>query len=316
MALPRGLLVHPDEMGELWVSRLKGSDIKIVGLHPVGGKKANESLEQLRLEVLAGKFDKSFAALREMGIAVEFEMHAMSWLLPRSVFAQHPDWFRMDREGNRVADFNLCAASEEALAFVGRRAAELATVLRSDTHRYYFWIDDVRDSYCHCPQCRELSPSDQALRIYNAILEGIRTVDPLATHCYLAYQATREVPQKVAPLEGIFLEYAPFDRDFHRPLADETCEKNVIESKPLAGLLDRFGRSGAKVLEYWLDNSLFSRWKKPPVAFVNDVPVMQADLAFYEKLGFEDATVFACYLGEDYEALHGAPDLTDYLKQS
>ena len=154
------------------------------------------------------------------------------------------------------------------------------------------------------------------MRIYNAILEGIRTVDPLATHCYLAYQATREVPQKVAPLEGIFLEYAPFDRDFHRPLADETCEKNVIESKPLAGLLDRFGRSGAKVLEYWLDNSLFSRWKKPPVAFVNDVPVMQADLAFYEKLGFEDATVFACYLGEDYEALHGAPDLTDYLKQS
>ena len=123
MALPRGLLVHPDEMGELWLSRLKGSDIKIVGLHPVGGKKANESLEQLRLEVLAGKFDKSFAALREMGIAVEFEMHAMSWLLPRSVFAQHPDWFRMDREGNRVADFNLCAASEEALAFVGRRGA-------------------------------------------------------------------------------------------------------------------------------------------------------------------------------------------------
>lgn len=314
MALPRGLLVHPDELGDLWISRLKGSDIGIVSLHPVGGKKADESLEALRRDVLDGKYDAKFAALRAMNIGIEFEMHAMSWLLPRTEFGAHPDWFRMSREGERVADFNLCVSSEAALDFVSARAAELAKVFTPTTHRYHFWIDDVRDSYCHCPRCRELSASDQALKVYNAVLAGIRTVDPLATHCYLAYQMTRDVPTKVTPSEGIFLEYAPFDRDLHRPLSDVNCEKNASEIAPLQELLDRFGKKGAKVLEYWLDNSLFSKWKKPPVAFVNDVPVMQDDLRFYEALGFEDVTVFACYLGEDYEALHGAPDLADYLK--
>lgn len=314
MALPRGLLVHPDELGDTWISRLKGSDIGIVGLHPVGGKKAHETLESLRRELVEGAFDARFAALRDMGIGIEIEAHAMSWLLPREEFAAHPDWFRMTAEGERVADFNLCVSSEAALDYVAAKAAELAKVFTPTTHRYHYWIDDVRDSYCHCPACKGLSPSDQALVVYNAILRGIRTVDPLATHCYLAYQATRAVPSKVTPSEGIFLEYAPFDRDFHRPLSDPDCEKNASESKPLAGLLKYFGKKGAKVLEYWLDNSLFSKWKKPPAAFENDVPVMLSDLAYYESLGFEDATVFACYLGEDYEALHGAPRLDEYLK--
>lgn len=314
MALPRGLLVHPDELGDLWVSRLKGSDIGIVGLHPVGGKKANETLEQLCRDLQDGRFDRPFAALREMGIEIEFEAHAMSWLLPREEFVAHPEWFRMNKEGERVGDFNLCPSNEEGMDYVARRTAKLAQILKPTTHRYYFWIDDVRDSYCHCPDCSALSPSDQALKIYNKLLEGIRTVDPLATHCYLAYQATREVPRKVDPSEGIFLEYAPFDRDFHRPLSDAACEKNAIETAPLSGLLERFGKNGAKVLEYWLDNSLFSKWKKPPQPFKNDVPVMREDLRYYEALGFTDATVFACYLGEDYEVLHGAPDLEDYLK--
>jgi hypothetical protein len=314
MALPRGLLVHPDELGDLWLSRLRESDIKIAGLHPVGGKKAHEYVEDLRRDIVDGKFDAKFAALREMGIDIEFEMHAMSWLLPREEFTAHPDWFRMNGEGERIADFNLCPSSAEALALVADRAAELAKVFVPTTHRYYFWIDDVRDGVCHCPKCRGLSSSDQALTIYNALLKGIRTVDPQATHCYLAYQNTRDVPQSVTPEKGIFLEYAPFDRDFHRPLHDADCEKNVLEKAPLQGLLDFFGRDGAKVLEYWLDNSLFSKWKKPPQPFVNDVPVMQEDLRYYEALGFQDATVFACYLGEDYEALHGAPQLDDYLK--
>ena len=67
MALPRGVVIHPDELGDLWLSRLKHSDIRTVGLHPVGGKKADESLEALRLAVLRGDFDKKFATLRQMG---------------------------------------------------------------------------------------------------------------------------------------------------------------------------------------------------------------------------------------------------------
>ena len=314
MSLPRGLLVHPDELDALWIERLRGSSIKTVGLHPVGGKKAHESLEELYQAVRRGEFEDRFARLREMGIELEYEVHAMSWLLPRELFSAHPDWFRENEEGERVADFNLCASSKGALDHIAERAAELARVLRPTTHRYHLWIDDVRQSFCHCEKCRKLTPSDQALTVYNALLHVIRRVDPSATQCYLAYQNTGAAPVAVQPEKGIFLEYAPFDRDMHRPLSDVACEKNQKETASLPDLLRFFGTENAKVLEYWLDNSLFSKWKKPPQPFVLDEPVLCDDLKFYEALGFPEVTVFACYLGPDYEALHGAPQIDAYLK--
>lgn len=314
MSLPRGLIVHPEELDERWIKRLEKSDICTVGLHPVGGKKAHESLQSLYEDVRAGKYDARLRRLREMGLGIEYEMHAMSWLMPRELFAEHPDWFRMKEDGERVADFNLCPSNPEALDYVAARSAELSRVLTPTTHRYHLWIDDVRDSFCHCPACRALTPSDQALAVYNAILKGIRTVDPLATQCYLAYQKTRPVPTSVKPAEGVFLEYAPIDRDFDRAMNDASCEKNAIEGKPLPALLSFFGTKGAKVLEYWLDNSLFSKWTKPPKPFTLNGEVLRQDLAYYESLGFADATVFACYLGSDYEELYGAPEIEDYLK--
>ena len=178
MSLPRGLLVHPDELDALWIERLRGSSIKTVGLHPVGGKKAHESLEELYQAVRRGEFEDRFARLREMGIELEYEVHAMSWLLPRELFSAHPDWFRENEEGERVADFNLCVSSKGALDHIAERAAELARVLRPTTHRYHLWIDDVRQSFCHCEKCRKLTPSDQVLTVYNALLHGIRRVQP------------------------------------------------------------------------------------------------------------------------------------------
>ena len=39
---------------------------------------------------------------------------------------------------------------------------------------------------------------------------------------------------------------------------------------------------------------------------------MRADFEFYRSLGFEDFSSFACYLGEDYEELHGEVDITPF----
>jgi hypothetical protein len=39
---------------------------------------------------------------------------------------------------------------------------------------------------------------------------------------------------------------------------------------------------------------------------------MKADFAYYRSLGFEDFSSFACYLGEDYEALFGEVDVTPF----
>ena len=91
-------------------------------------------------------------------------------------------------------------------------------------------------------------------------------------------------------------------------------EKNADQNQHLKGLIETFGKNGAKALDYWLDNSLFSNWTKPPKAFVADEAVIHADFEYYKSLGFTDISTFACYLGADYIELHGEPDITAFAE--
>ena len=85
-----------------------------------------------------------------------------------------------------------------------------------------------------------------------------------------------------------------------------------MQSKFIVPLLDFFGADDAKALDYWYDNSLFSRWKKPPQPFSVDRDVLFSDFEYYRSLGFSDIGCFACFLGEDYEALYGDVDISDF----
>ena len=161
--------------------------------------------------------------------------------------------------------------------------------------------------------CRKIA-FRSSLIIYNTILTGIRRVDPNAKQCYLAYCDTLSVPEKVKPLDGIFLEYAPIDRDTKIPLEDRTCEINQRYHKEINALIDFFGTKDAQALEYWLDNSLFSGWKKPPKPLTICTDTIQQDIAFYRKTGFEGITTFGCYLSDDYIELYGTPPIADYGK--
>lgn len=192
------------------------------------------------------------------------------------------------------------------------RAAVLAALLDTGVSRYFFWLDDVTDCACHCPDCRQLSPSDQQLRTVNAMLTGLRRYNRSAKLCYIAYHDAMDVPRKVQPLDGVFLEYAPIKRDFHRPINDMDSPENVSEARSLRELVAFFGAQDARVLDYWMDNSLYSNWTKPPRLFTLDEEVMKWDAAFYASLGFECVTSFGCYLGPDYRRLYGRPPILRY----
>ena len=308
----RGIIVHPEELTREWIDRMADAGLNALGLHPVGGVHADQSLQRaIDLHALPeSRALRAAAALR--GISVEYEAHAMAWLLPRHLFDRHPDWFRMDEKGERTADFNLCASNPDALDYVSQRTALLASLLETGSSKYYFWADDVSGYACHCPACRALTASDQQMRLVNAMLRGLRMYDKAAKLCYLAYVDALEAPKKVAPLDGVFLEYAPIRRNHHRPLNDPDCAENRREAQPLRDLIAFFGAKDARVLDYWMDNSLFSGWKKPPKPFALDEETMRRDLDFYASLGFESVTAFGCYLGPDYQALYGEPPLKGY----
>ncbi len=308
----RGIIIHPDELEWSWVERLQEAHLNVLALHPPGGANAHVALESAIHYRFLHETQAIFSRLSHMGVEIEYEAHAMGWLLPRSLFAVKPEWFRMDENGCRVADFNLCPSQPEALDYVAARAEQLARLLNVDSDRYFFWLDDVSNCACHCEKCRSLSVSDQQLIVTNAMLQGIRRYKATARLSYLAYHEAIAAPQKAEPMNGVFLEYAPFHRNAHKPLMDPDCAENVQEARSLKPLLSYFGKQDSQVLEYWMDNSMYSNWTKPPKRFALDEAVMQEDVKAYREMGFASITSFGCFLGQDYRALWGEPPVKRY----
>lgn len=307
-----GMIIHPEELTENMTEQIIGSKVQVLGLHPTGGATADESLSRL-IELMKDEaFLNKLSRLRENGIAIEYEFHALSYLLPRSEFEKHPEWFRVNENGERCNDFNMCASNPEALAFITERARQLALIFKSDTGRYAFWIDDMQGKSCSCEKCSVLSPADQAMLIYNAILAGIKMVDGKAKQCYLAYQDQMEAPQTVKPDKDIYLEFAPMRKNTLEPFAESAANEGFL--KPLPKLLEVFGKSDARALEYWLDNSLFSDWKKPARLLKYSPEVIEKDISFYLDCGFEFITSFACFLSDDYSENFGQPPLKEYVE--
>ncbi len=303
-----GILIHPEELNKKQIDRVKKLGITTLALHPRGGEKAHETLTEMLSMLENEKYRSLIDYARSLGIEIEYEFHAASYLLPRELFADHPDYFRMDENGKRTPDLNLCVSNEEALSIVVKRAAELAKKLYKSTPNYYFWLDDIKNKSCRCPRCRALSPSDQQLTVMNAIVKELQKSVKNARLAYLAYFECIDTPKTARPADGIFLEYAPIERDMHKRLSETEGE----ETNRIRDLLSYFGKEASKVLEYWLDNSLFSKWKKPPVRFLPDSELIKDDISYYLDLGFEYITSFACFLGEDYEDLYGEADISSF----
>jgi hypothetical protein len=242
---------------------------------------------------------------------VEYELHAMSDLLPRDLFQKNPSLFRMNEDGDRTPDANLCVHSREALEIASRHAVELMGLMRSTTGRYFLWGDDGRP-WCHCRLCKVFSDADQALVVTNTLLRAIRKQDSVATMAHLAYANTLLPPKAIKPDQGVFLEYAPINRRYDIPLSDMKDPENQHHLEALDANLEIFGRDDAQVLEYWMDVSRFSRWKKPARKLPFNSSVLAADLEVYGSRKIRHVTSFAAYVDASYVAQYGDPPLNSY----
>lgn len=301
------LLIHPEELSREWVDRLVAQGVDVLGLHPVGGESAADSARRLIVQMENPDFRNLIDYAWEKGLQVEYELHAAGFLLGRELFESHPEYFRLEN-GKRNPLHNFCVSNDEALNLLTDNAVELAKKLYRSRPYYYFWLDDTQDKYCTCEGCSRLSMSDQQMLVMNAMVKKLRAAIPGAKLCFLAYNGTEAPPTQLKPEEGIFLEYAPMSRDFSVPA--ENVSQKVKDN--IQKLMEVFGTEDATVLEYWYDNSMFSRWTRPPKVFIPRNDLIPGDLRWYESLGFEHIASFACYLGEDYVNLYGEPDISAF----
>lgn len=290
----RGVVVYPSDLTSIgckkWVEMANDAGLNVIGLH---SDTRLETLPKLKafLESTQGKV--FLAECKKYNIDVEYEQHILMELLPRDLFEEHPDFFRVDKEGKRNGDYNMCFTSKEAMEIVKKNAVEMARWIRPTSHRYFFWTDDVQ-LYCNCSECSKYNPSEQVLLYENAVLEALKEYDPKATVAHLAYVETVVPPQKVKPLDGVFLEFAPIQRDYSKPLDAELVAH-------LKNNLEIFPSETAHILEYWLDVSMFSDWKKNNLVKVPcSKEEIERDVELYEKLGIKSMTTFGAWINGDY----------------
>lgn len=298
--LTRGVVLVPEDLTLAdWPERAKRAGLTTIALHPFPGK----VIQWVRSAAGHSFLDQC----RTLGLEVEYELHAMRELLPRNRFPKEPELFRMDAKGERTPDANCCPSNPRTREAIAEAAVDIAQTLRPTTGRYFYWGDDGRP-WCQCPKCRGLSDSDQALLVENALCQALRRGEPAAQVAHLAYHNTLPPPTQVKPAEGVFLEYAPIRRRYDLPYAQQQKAGDPDALSALDANLTAFPRETAQVLEYWLDVSRFSKWKRPSVRLPWRRDVFLDDLETYHQRGIRHVTTFAVFVDADYQQRYG--DLT------
>jgi hypothetical protein len=281
------------------------SELNLLGIHAntISRNPANtgfEDLTSLKSFLRSKEGQLLIDECEKKQISIEYEAHALQELLPRELFDEHPEYFRMDENGTRQKDHNMCFSSEGAYSEIEKNIVEIVRWLKPTTHRYFFWTDDVNNSYCHCELCKDYIGSEQTLLYENRLLNIIRKTDPLATLAHLAYGSTLTAPAKVKPLDRIFLEYAPIDRDLSKPIPEEHI-------RYLEDNLKIFPKNTAHVLEYWIDASKFSRWDRDSLVKIPwNKHDCERDVKLYSGMGIKSITTFATWMiCSDYFNLYG-----------
>ena len=307
----RGVVLYPSDIRSLGADRLiqilKEADINLIGIH---SNTITEDLDSLKiyLESVDGQLLSDLC--KDNNIDLEYECHVLQEILPRSLFNEHPEYFRVDSNGVRTSDLNICFSSEEAWIVIEKNVTELIKWMKPTTNRYFFWIDDSYDGFCNCDGCKPYSPSDQALIYENRMLGIIQRVNPEATLAHLAYASTLDAPTTVKPEEGIFLEFAPIGRSYEDPLPSE-------QYKALKANLEIFPKETSHILEYWLDVSMFSGWNRDKWSIVLwDTNFCKRDVELYRALGIESFTTFATWmLHQRYFELYGEEETIKVVKE-
>lgn len=308
----RGIvLTPPDILGLDWPALAARAGLTTIATH----FNPSPSFAWHRLEhLLAFLRDEPGEAWRagcaEHGLAVEHELHVLRDFLPPALFEREPALFRADEDGRRVPA-GICVHAPAAIERFCAAAIGAARALAPTTGRHFFWIDDGA-AMCRCGKCRGLSDSDQALLLENQTIRALRAeVDAAATVAHLAYARTLTAPKVVPPEPGVFLEFAPIERQWDKPLTDRAAGRGRTHGELLDALeanLAWFGPAGAQVLEYWLDASLHSGWRKPAVKVPWRADVFAADVACYRARGIRHITSFGVFLDADYVERYGEPE--------
>jgi len=216
---------------------------------------------KLRYNACAIKFEAR-ALAKKWGIRLEVGGHGLSRLLPRELFKEHPEYFRMfqpeDFRGRRMNDANFCTCSPEAMTIV-KDNFKVWLEKEKGVYGIHAWADDLpAGGWCQCAACRSMVPSDQALNAQKALAAAIRETKSDIRIPLLAYHDTMFPGSVVKPEPESYLLFAARERCFGHALGDPACPRNRRYLESLKAWTDYYkDNTDAHVYEYYFDQILF-----------------------------------------------------------
>lgn len=315
MSESRGMVILYEDLCDHWIRWAKEAQITNLGVHKIAisGDGTVNSIESLLAALEKPDGRKMIKTLEKAGITIEYELHSLSWLLPRELIEKNEELFRLNKDGIRTNDMSFCPSNNLAYEIISERAYEFAKTLKQTSHNYFLWPDDMTNGECNCEKCKAngYSGADTGMLFANAVAEGLKAYDSKAMESYIAYADAKSIP-KLKPSENVFLEFAPMDRDHNKPMNAQDDNRGEEYIKLLEGLLEIFPAETTHILEYWFDNALYSDFKKPPVKIPFNDYVMDEDMKLYTSYGINKIKSFGSYIDEEYFNLHGNPPVGKY----
>ncbi len=202
------------------------------------------------------------ALCETLGIRLEIGGHGFSHLLPRELFDEKPELFRMfqpeDFNGRRMSDSNICVTNTETREIVKENFREdLAKA--AGAYAIHAWADDLpAGGWCLCPTCRSFSPEDQSMLAMRLLAEVCEEEDSGVRIPVIAYHDTMCPGKNIEPAKENFLLFAPRERCYGHALDDENCERNKFYCDALRQWRETFdGIDDSHTFEYYFDQVLF-----------------------------------------------------------
>lgn len=186
--------------------------------------------------------------------------HSWGRYIPQSLFQEHPDYFRMNAEGQRVPSEWLCTSNAEVRALFAQR---VMGAIR-EGHAYPSISPPDGTAYCQCPACKAqdnpqaLEPSSQAVSMtdrfvdfFNDIARRVAREFPgsiLNFYCYADYTQPPSRPVALAPNLCPWLAPIRYCR-FHA-IGSPVCPPNQQLAEVIEGWARRAKQMGYRTYNY------------------------------------------------------------------
>jgi len=165
-------------------------------------------------------------------------VHTMDDLVPRDLFAAHPEYFAM-RDGARKKDGSQrCLTNPEVLAIATERVRKK---LRANPDATIVSVSqNDNQQFCECPACKAVDDAEGShagtmLVFVNAVAEAIEAEFPKVAVDTLAYQYTRKPPMTVRPRPNVIVRLCSIECCFSHSLDECPEDTNTSFMRDLEG---------------------------------------------------------------------------------